>query len=436
MRKLEAEEAQRREEERRQREERDQQEKAAKKRALEIEMEARRQFERQEIERQERERAEAEQRERERQEELERQVYGSVRLYVSLCECVSGCVFVFAHSCIGFQEKARLEQQRLKQEHERLRREKEEQEERDRKMSEVEASGRALVKEVMKAVQQHDLAAAHAALQGLQAHHQAESLFVADELRGEEHRVADAVRKLEHEHSDTYHARISLVERGEADLESADTSLQVENLSMARELVCSSLEVLQDAAQPCVFGDVMIKLEPRIQSLLVQAQAMLQEVVVRVDCVDKAEKLVQASRARLAAGDCAQARALLQEARTALRRAQMTSHDADIKALSQDIDATEHLQRQRDAEEQCRRDLTNAGEVKLAEASAAMSEGDYAGARVLLQEAKGNFEQANAPAALFEEMDSMLQVCFCVCVYSMQYLCRSLIALSASVIGY
>jgi hypothetical protein len=334
----------------------------------------------------------------------------------SVAVSVSDCVFLCANTGIGWQEKARLEQQRLKQEQERLRREKEEREERDRKMSEVEAGGCALVKAVMQAVQQHDLAGAHAALQGLQAYHQTESLFVTDEVRGEEQRVTNAVRTLENEHSDTYHERLSLIERGEADLESADTSLKVENLSMARELVCSSLEVLQDAAQPCVFGDIMMKLEPRIQSLLVQAQAFLQEVVVRSDCVGKAEKLVQTSRSRLVEGDCAQARALLQEARTALRRAQMTSHDADLKALSQDIDSAEHMLKQRNAEEQRKRDLTNAGEVKLAEASAAMSEGDYSGARLLLKEAKGNFEQANAPAALFEEMDGMLQVCALVYV--------------------
>jgi len=104
-----------------------------------------------------------------------------------------------------------------------------------------------------------------------------------------------------------------------------------------------------------------------------------------------------------------QARALLQEARTALRRAQLTKQDADLKGLAREIDATEQLQMERDAQEERERLLTNQGEVHLADASAAMAALDMVKARTLLQAARVKFEQAAAPVQLFEEISGMLQ---------------------------
>jgi hypothetical protein len=66
-----------------------------------------------------------------------------------------------------------------------------------------------------------------------------------------------------------------------------------EDLGVARELVCASLEALADAAAPCVFVDILERLKPRIDGDIAQAQELQQEVVMRVSCMDKAEQLLQ-----------------------------------------------------------------------------------------------------------------------------------------------
>jgi len=379
MKRLEAEEEARREQERKQREERVRKEKEAKQRALEHEMQARRDRERQEFERQERERAEAEERELKRVQELER------------------------------LEAEKREQKRLRLEEERQERERQERLERERKLHEVEAAGRAMIHHVLAAVGSRDLSGAQDALRAVHKLHVAESIFVCEELRAEEQRAGDAVTALERHHAETYHQRILLIEHGEADLESANTALRCEDLSLARELVCSSLERLKEAAAPCGFDDIFRDLERRIEEDVEQAQALLQEVVVRSDCLASAQQHVQDCRARLAGGDWLNARSLLQEARKALRRAQISDKDPELKALAAEIDAAEQLQLERNAEEERRRDMTSKGEGQLAAACAAMSAGDIPRARSLLQEASSNFEQAQASPALFEEIRSMQQ---------------------------
>jgi len=379
MRRLEAEEAERREEERKQREERERQEKEAKQRAIEREMEARRNLERQEMERKERERAEAEERERKRLEELE--------------------------------ERERRE--RMRREQERLERERQEREQRDRKMAEVKAHGSAAVAAVLEAVREHNLGAAHQALQSLKTLLLAESLFVTDELRGEEQQVNDAVHALEKEHARAYNERLTLIELGQAHLDAAHTAMKDEDLGVARELVCASLEALADAAAPCDFADIGERLKPRIDGDVAQAQETQQEILVRASCAERAEQLLQDCRSQLAAGDCAQARVLVQEARTTLRRAHVSSRDADLKLVCEEIDAAERLQMERNAEEQQKRELLDEGEVQMAAALAlvtkAASEAEMTHARALLQQAKDCFERAGAPPQLFEELTSMLQ---------------------------
>lgn len=379
MKRLEAAEEARREEERKQREERVRHERETKQRALELEIQARRDREREEFERQERERAEAEERELKKRQEAER------------------------------REMEQREQQRLLFEQQRQEEERQERLERERKTKEVQDCGRAMIAQLMSSVRSRNLSGAQEALKALHKFHVVESIFVTDEQRVEEQQASGAVHVLESQHAEMYHERILLIERGEADLEAASTALKSEDLSTARDLVRSSLERLKEAAVPCVFEDIWRDLEQRIEGDVEQAQALLQEVVVRDDCISSAEQHVQDSRARLAAGDWMAARALLQEARKELRRAQMSRHDAQLKALTAEIDAAEQLQLERNAEEERRRDMVNNGETQLASACAAMSEGDIPKARALLREARVNFEQAEASKELFDEIASMQQ---------------------------
>ncbi len=120
-----------------------------------------------------------------------------------------------------------------------------------------------------------------------------------------------------------------------------------------------------------------------------------------------------AGRGHLAAGDCEHARSLVQEARTALRRAHIASRNADLKQVCDEIDAAERRQMERNAEEQRRQELLNEGDVHLAAAVAlvaeAASEAEMAKARALLKQAKDCFERAAAPPQLFEEITAMLQ---------------------------
>ena len=382
MKQLENEEVHRKGAERRLRENCERQEKEAKQCALQEEREARRKFERDEFERQERERTDAEHHECLRLERLE------------------------------LEERTQREKLRLKLEQERLERERQERENREMKMTEVESGGRSRVEAVMAQVKQYDLSAAQQSLKALHSYHLAESLFVTDTMRGDEGHASDSVRELEQQHAQVYHERISLIERGEADVDSANTALNVEDLVMARELVCLSLEALKSAAAHCTFAELRASLADRIEADFAQAHALLHEILIRVECDGKAQTLVMSARARLGAGDCVQARALLQEARTALRRAQLTHQDADLKGLAREIDATEQLQMERlfcDAQEERKRLLTNQGEVHLTDASAAMAALDMVKARALLQAARVKFEQAAAPVQLFEEISGMLQ---------------------------
>jgi hypothetical protein len=240
----------------------------------------------------------------------------SVCIYVYtyiVCVCVCVCVCARARACIIIiqrkereraeaeeRECKRLEEleererrERARREQERLERERQEREHRERKMAEVQVHGRAAVGAVMEALGDHNLGAAHQALQSLKTFHLAESLFVTEELRGEEQRVSDAVRALEKEHARVYNERRRLIELGQAHLDSAHTAMKGEDLGVARELVCASLEALADAAAPCVFVDISERLKPRIDSDIAQAQELQQEVVVRVSCMDKAEQLLQ-----------------------------------------------------------------------------------------------------------------------------------------------
>ena len=84
--------------------------------------------------------------------------------------------------------------------------------------------------------------------------------------------------------------------------------------------------------------------------------------------------------------------------------------DGELVALADEIDAAEgaHVRGQeRDAARRRKQALVRQGEEMLAAVSAAMAAGDLAGAQQGLQAARGVFEQAEAPAQLFEELAQM-----------------------------
>ena len=122
-----------------------------------------------------------------------------------------------------------------------------------------------------------ELGAAEEALQVLVTFHVGESLVVTDAMRAREAGVAESVQELARAHADAFAERLALVESGETAVERAvdllrrvEEGTDVADVVEAREAIDAAVAVLEAAAAPCAFPDVVPALSERIDSHVLQ----------------------------------------------------------------------------------------------------------------------------------------------------------------------
>ena len=149
----------------------------------------------------------------------------------------------------------------------------------------------------------------------------------------------------ESEHAEVYRTRCAALTRAEELLEAAKSALHPEeNLSRASELARACVALLDEAAAPTCFADIAQALEPRVESDMMDAGHVQQQIDSCATAVAHAQDLMRGCGEQLSRGLCERAHGSLQEARSCLHAVGFTTLDSQLDLLHQHIAATQQLQ--------------------------------------------------------------------------------------------